>query len=186
MYYFDRVLPPHSRIFDGCAGTGNYAFELARRGNAVIASDIVPRNVDIMRQKQMQKPLLDDIFVGDICEMNPYEDHSFDVVLCMGAFYHLDEKARNMALEQCLRLLKKNGVLVISYINFMAALQLNLNAKLENMGDVLKFYSNRGEDDPFTYLLPEEIEKTAHDHQLKILHHLTSDGTAYMLSLIHI
>ncbi len=31
MYYFDRVLPPHSRIFDGCAGTGNYAFELARR-----------------------------------------------------------------------------------------------------------------------------------------------------------
>lgn len=180
MYYFDRVLPLHSRIFDGCAGTGNYAFELARRGNAVIASDIVPRNVDIMRQKQMQKPLLDDIFVGDICEMNPYEDHSFDVVLCMGAFYHLDEKARNMALEQCLRLLKKNGVLVISYINFMAALQLNLNAKLENMGDVLKFYSTRGENDPFTYLLPEEIEKTAHDHQLKILHHLTSDGTAYM------
>lgn len=84
MYYFNRVLPSHSRIFDGCAGTGNYAFELARRGNAVIASDIVPRNVDIMRQKQMQKPLLDDIFVGDICEMNPYEDHSFDVVLCMG------------------------------------------------------------------------------------------------------
>lgn len=63
-------------------------FELARRGNAVIASDIVPRNVDIMRQKQMQmqKPLLDNIFVGDICEMNPYEDHSFDVVLCMGHF----------------------------------------------------------------------------------------------------
>ena len=77
--------------------------------------------------------------------MNPYEDHSFDVVLCMGAFYHLEEKARNMALEQCLRLLKKNGVLVISYINFMAALQLNLNAKLENMGDVSKFYSTSGD-----------------------------------------
>lgn len=53
-----------------------------------------------------------------------------------------------------------------AYINFMAALHLNLNVKLENMEDVLKFYSTRGEDDPFTYLLPEEIEKTAHDHQL--------------------
>lgn len=69
---------------------------------------------------------------------------------------------------------------MLSNINFMAALHLNLNVKLENMEDVLKFYSTRGEDDPFTYLLPEEIEKTAHDHQLKILHHLTSDGTAYM------
>lgn len=180
MHYFNSVIPPRSRIFDGCAGTGNYAFALAGQGNHVVASDIVPRNVEIMRQKQMQKPLLQDIFEGDICQPNHYKDRYFDVVLCMGAFYHLEEKARDRALEQCLRLLKSDGILVIAYINVMAALYLNLDANLENMEEILKCYDTGSFGDSFTYMLPEDIEKMARQRRLKILHHLSSDGAAYM------
>ncbi|RHP34436.1 methyltransferase domain-containing protein [Lachnotalea sp. AF33-28] len=46
-----------------------------------------------MRQKQAGEPHLQDIFVGDICDIRGYEEGYFDVVLCMGAFYHLDGAA---------------------------------------------------------------------------------------------
>ncbi|WP_442911439.1 methyltransferase domain-containing protein [Lachnotalea sp. AF33-28] len=54
---------------------------------------MVPHNVGLMRQKQAGEPHLQDIFVGDICDIRGYEEGYFDVVLCMGAFYHLDGAA---------------------------------------------------------------------------------------------
>lgn len=176
MHYFDDIIPANSRIFDGCAGTGNYAFKLAEQGHCVVASDIVPHNIDIMLKKQENTPILEDIFVGDICARNKYSDHYFDVVLCMGAFYHLDEKMREKAMEQCLRLLKQGGILVITYINLVTALHLNLMSGLENISEILKCYSTRNLGDSFVYMMPEEIEKTAEKRKLKILHHITSDG----------
>ena len=159
MHYFRKVIPPGSRIFDGCAGTGRYAFQLAAEGHRVAASDLVPSYVEKMLLKQEKNPILKDIFVGDICEPNHYGDGYFDVVLCMGAFYHLEETMRDRAMEQCLRLLKKEGILVLTYINLMGALPLYLAPGLENV---------------------EEMEELAQRHGLKILHHLTSDGNPYL------
>ncbi|MBD5505568.1 MAG: class I SAM-dependent methyltransferase [Lachnospiraceae bacterium] len=176
MHYFDEIIPAYSKIFDGCAGTGNYAFKLAEQGHSVVASDIVPHNVDIMLKKQENTPILKDIFVGDICACNHYSDNYFDVVLCMGAFYHLDEKMRYKAMEQCLRLLKNGGILVISYINLITVLHMNLMSGLENISEILKCYSMKSLGDSFVYMMPEEIETMAEKCKLKILHHITSDG----------
>ena len=48
MHYFDDIIPASSKIFDGCAGTGNDAFKLSEQGHRVAASDIVPHNIDII------------------------------------------------------------------------------------------------------------------------------------------
>ncbi|WP_215699404.1 class I SAM-dependent methyltransferase [Clostridium sp. MCC353] len=176
MHYFDKIIPACSKIFDGCAGTGNYAFKLAEQGHRVAASDIVPHNVDIMLQKQERSPILDDIFVGDICACNHYNDHYFDAVLCMGAFYHLDETMRYKAMEQCLRLLKDGGILVISYINLITVLHMNLKPGLENISEILKCCSTKSLGDSFVYMMPEEIEDMAAKYKLTILNHITSDG----------
>lgn len=176
MHYFNDIIPAHSRIFDGCAGTGNYAFKLAEQGHSVVASDIVPHNADIMKKKQTATSMLKDIFVGDICACNHYSSHYFDVVLCMGAFYHLDENKRYKAMEQCLRLLKDGGILVITYINLITALHLNLMSKLENISEILKCYNTKSLGDSFVYMMPEEIDTMAEKFNLTILHHLTSDG----------
>lgn len=182
IHYFNRIIPAHSRIFDGCAGTGNYAFQLAEQGHDVVASDLVPHNVDIMRCKQSQKPLLENIFAGDICKTNHYGDQSFDIVLCMGAFYHLDEQSRCKAMDQCLRLLKKDGILVITYINLMAALYVNMKPKLENMEEILKCYDTKSPGDSFIYMRPQDIEQMAREYRLKTLHHLSSDGITYLIA----
>ena len=87
--------------------------------------------------------------------------HYFDVVLCMGAFYHLDEKKRYKAMEQCLRLLKNGGILVITYINLITVLHMKLMSGLENISEILKCYSMKSLGDSFVYMMPEEIETMA-------------------------
>lgn len=176
IHYFNSLFQPNSKIFDGCAGTGNYAFKLAEQGHSVVASDIVPHNVDMMLNKQKENPILQDIFVGDICKQNQYEDESFDVVLCMGAFYHIDKELHDKAMKQCLRLLKKNGILVITYINLMAALNCNIAPRLENIDEILKGYAGRNLGDSFIYMTPDDINEMAENYELRILNHLTSDG----------
>lgn len=180
MHYFQEMIPAGSRIFDGCAGTGNYAFALAEQGHKVVASDLVPHNVDIMLKKQADTPLLEEIFVGDLCARNHYSDHSFDVVLCMGAFYHLDAKMRCKAMEQCLRLLKDRGILVITYINLIAVLYMNLMPGLENINEILQCYRAKSTGDSFVYMMPGEIEAMAEKYKLTILRHITSDGNPLM------
>lgn len=180
MHYFERLLPQNSKVFDGCAGTGNYAFALAGKGHTVFAGDIVPHNVDIMLKKQEESRQLKEIHVADICNVKQYEDDFFDVVLCMGAFYHLDEAGRHKALQECLRILKGDGVLVVSYINLMAVIYLQLDARLENMEKILNGYHARSFDDAFTYMSPEEMESMAQEYGLEVLCHLTSDGNAYL------
>ena len=63
MHYFRKMIPSGSRIFDGCAGTGRSAFALAGQGGRVVASDLVPSNVEKMQEKQQGNPILEDVFV---------------------------------------------------------------------------------------------------------------------------
>ena len=176
---FDKLLPPASRIFDGCAGTGNYSFALAERGHRVTASDIVPSNVAAIRSKQEAAQLLDDVFTGDICHVPGSPDKYFDVVLCMGAFYHLDSKMRFKAMQECLRLLKDGGLLAVSYISLMAYLALNIGDRLENIDMIRDCYKNKTSGDSFTYMTPGEAESMAEPFSLKIVKHLSTDGAAY-------
>lgn len=83
---------------------------------------------------------------------------------------------RYEAMNQCLRLLRDGGLLVITYINLITALHLNLMSRLENISEILKYYNEKTLGDSFEYMMPEEIEIMAEKYNLTILHHLTSDG----------
>lgn len=84
----EEVISDKSKILDCAAGTGIYSFWLADKGHDVTATD-----------------------------MSCFADDSFDVVLNMGPFYHLTtEKQRKKCMKECLRVLKKGGLLVTAYI----------------------------------------------------------------------
>ncbi|WP_160687668.1 class I SAM-dependent methyltransferase [Clostridium sp. C2-6-12] len=184
MTYFKKLFKKGSFILDGCAGTGNYSFKLAELGHKVIAGDIVPHNVDIIRDKQNTNPILKDIYTGNITDLTRFENEMFDVVLCMGAFYHIDNEDRNIAMSECLRVLKPKGLLVISYINNMAVSVYSLNSsnKLENIEQAISSYNNKTRDGIFLNMSPLEIEQIAQKHNAKIVAHIAADGIGYLLS----
>lgn len=115
--FFDKMLDGNLNILDCAAGTGAYAFYLADKGHKVTATDITPRHISYIAEKLLEKPYSMDTNVLDATDMSCFLDESFDVVLNMGPFYHLvDEQLRTRCFEECLRVLKKGGLLVTAYI----------------------------------------------------------------------
>lgn len=182
LMYFEKFFEKGAYILDSCAGTGNYSFKLAELGYKVIAGDIVPHNVDVIREKQCKNPILNDIYTGDVTNLSHFENETFDVVLCMGAFYHIGNEDRKIAMKECLRVLKPRGLLAISYINNIAVSLLNLGDRLENMEDILTWYNNKSKDGIFLNMSPLEIEQIAESYNTEIVAHISTDGISYLLS----
>jgi len=112
-----KHLPKGVSVLDCCAGTGAYAFALAKAGYKVTAGDLTQRHIDEIIAKNTDG-LLDYVYQGSAMEMSQFADESFDVVLCFGALYHLFEKEdREAVITECIRVLKKGGIFAFSYVN---------------------------------------------------------------------
>ncbi|HWT27033.1 MAG TPA: class I SAM-dependent methyltransferase [Mobilitalea sp.] len=180
MHYFEKYFSKGDKILDACAGTGNYSFKLAELGYQVTAGDLVLHNVDFIRMKNNLNPILDDIYQGSVTDLSRFDNESFDVVLCMGAFYHMKNEERLAAVKECLRDLKSNGYLVISYINSVATTLASLSDRLENMEEMLHWYRDN-DDSVFLHMSPEEIEQIAKKYNTEIIVHIATDGMAFLL-----
>ena len=117
VHYFDKLLPPGSHILDACAREGKYAFYLAEKGHKVVACDLVEKHVDAMKANP-QAGKLAGIEVANALDLSRFEEAGFDVVLCMGALYHLlDSAEREKCVAECLRVLRPGGIFVFAYLN---------------------------------------------------------------------
>jgi ubiquinone/menaquinone biosynthesis C-methylase UbiE len=189
-YFLDKVIKPGSRILDVAAGTGKYAFYFANKGFSVTARDVVPRFVECMKEKQKGSSVDMDILLGDARDLSMFEANSFDVVLCMGPYYHLKEdKDRLKVIEECLRVLKKDGVIVSAYINRYAAYM----AEVKDMNDLVrekellediisKGLSSREKTKAFYFSYPKEIEDLMAYNNVEKIYNIGADGIGYLLS----
>lgn len=180
--YFAELFQPKSNILDNCAGTGAYAFYLAEQGHQITAGDIVPFNVEIMQKKQAKQKRLQEIYLGDVLNLSRFANESFDVVLCMGAFYHLlTAKERRQALKENLRILKKGGLFIATYMNRYAVILGDMVGDLENLDEILRF-KQQGTEDIFYASTPEEAETFFLSEGLKQVKHIALDGMALFLT----
>ena len=99
--YLEKTLPTNATILDCCAGTGEYSFWLAQKGHKVLAGDIMPKHVDIMKASP-KASLLKDIFTINVLDMSQLSDSSFDVVLCMDCFTIHMTNVIEKAISECL------------------------------------------------------------------------------------
>lgn len=179
--YFEKLFPKGAKVLDACAGTGAYSFYLAGQGYKVTAGDIVPYNVKYIEKKQSERKLLDNIYTGDILDLYIFEDESFDVVLCMGALYHLQGKEeRTRAIKECLRVLKKGGILAVAYINRKANILYNCAELLENIDELME-YSKTGIKHTFYGSSPQEINKMMADVGIEAICNIATDGIGYTM-----
>lgn len=179
--YLDLTMPPKARVLDNCAGTGIYSLYLANRGYQVTAGDIIPYNVEILEQKQKKNPVLSQVYFGDAKKLPQFEDGYFDVILCMGALYHLpDPGDRRETIRECLRLLAPDGLLFCTYMNRYAVIMNNFERDLNNIEDVLQF-SDSGIEGIFYASTVPEMEQLMTEHHIKKEKHISLDGMAYFL-----
>lgn len=189
---FDEVFDKNLKILDCAAGTGAYAFYLAEKGHNVVATDITPRHINYIKEQLKLKEYNIETSVLDATDLDIFEDETFDVVLNMGPFYHLaDRRQREKCFSECLRVLKKDGILVTAYIPRYYVFQYVALSDSKFLDDSLaKQIINTGElrhDDEKCfwtdtyYASSEEMEKLYHNKHLQIIDHFAQDGITPLL-----
>lgn len=145
-----------NRVLDAAAGTGDIAFECARRGARVVGLDITLRMIELARQKSRASDSEHGpaFLVGDMMAL-PFRDASFDVVTTGYGLRNVPELS--VALQEIARVLRpggrmlsldfdkpRNGVLRAIYFSYLTI-----------VGSVLGLVLHR---DPDTYrYIPESL-----------------------------
>ncbi|MCB2356321.1 class I SAM-dependent methyltransferase [Clostridium estertheticum] len=182
------------KIIELGAGTGVYSFYYANRGNEVVATDITPKHVEIIKEKlsKASNTIKLRAEVANAIDLKQYDSESFDVVLCLGPMYHLvNEKDREMCISENLRILKKGGILAIAYINKHYVLNsiMSQDKKFLTHGFIDKILSGgtieEGEKECFWtdafFTTPTDMELLVSKFKIKIIEHVATDGISPLL-----
>jgi len=179
--YFDRLFTPKSKILDACAGAGKYSFYLADKGYQVTACDLVEHHTDIIKSKHGADKLTD-IKVCNVLDLSSFDSDSFDVVLCMGAMYHLPTDEEKMqAIRECTRVCKSNGLVVFSYLNYFAVVAAEVSKGLDDLDDLLATFQDDS-DCLWKATTPKKMERYVKDTGLSVLHNIGADGISFILA----
>jgi len=110
-------------IADIGGATGVYSYWLASQGHNVHLLDYTPSHIEQAKEYgKINNVTLKSYYCGDARQL-PYDDNYFDMVLEMGALYHLQEKDdRLMCLSEAKRVLKPGGTLICALISRYASL----------------------------------------------------------------
>ena len=116
MRYIQKFLKPDAKILEIGAATGRYSIALAKMGYEVMAVDLTPKNVEVMKSKSDGLKNFN-CMVADALDLGMFEDKSFDMVLNLGPMYHLfNKKDKQKVVNETIRVAKKGGICMFAYI----------------------------------------------------------------------
>ena len=160
-YILDKLIGKNARILDVGAGTGAYSLYYARKGCSVVAIDAVLKNIEILRGKIRSQLDLDiQAHVADIRNPPASLGTDYDVILFMGPVYHLPLPEIRRCIDFCMRLLNRDGLFAVSYVNM-------------HEGHQGSKYS-----DVFIPYKPEEIENLLKEY-ISMIFHGPTDGEIF-------
>lgn len=117
------IKKPHLAIADIGGATGPYSYWLAEQGHEVHLLDLSNKHIELARAYGKSNGIeLSSLNCGDARQL-PYEDSKYDMVLNMGALYHLHSNSDRMkCINECYRVLKPDGRAIFAYISRFASL----------------------------------------------------------------
>lgn len=105
----DHILPGNGLIVDIGCGTGELVRWVASQGLKAVGLD-----VEKMIIKALNVPKVnDETYIAGIAERLPFGDEFAEVITFIASFHHVPEVKMNKALEECFRVLKPGGKVVL-------------------------------------------------------------------------
>jgi len=179
--YFKNSNP--SFILDAGSGAGFFGIDLAVSGHRVVMLDLALEALFLIQKRSLDKNCKSRIIIvnGDV-ENLPFEDQTFDSIVCIFVSAHLNDP--NLAFSEFYRVLRENGNLIISFENkvwhvMAKGLQEKYNEAiylLDSEKPIIKAYDILP---PVRLYSIPEIETLSHNNGFKInsfrsLRHITS------------
>lgn len=170
MRYIQKFLKPGAKILEIGAATGRYSITLAKMGYDVVAVDLTPKHVEIMKRKTRRLKNFQ-CMVADALDLSMFKDNSFDMVLNLGPMYHLfHKKDKNQAIKETIRVAKKNGICMFAYIS-NATMMLSYGLRYNKAYDLLTRCMDK---DGRVADIPEEIFTSFYIEDFKKLFNKTN------------
>lgn len=95
----------------GC-GTGRWTLPLLRRGFKITATEISQKSLDKVKEQARKEKLLKNLILEKTnFEGGGFKD-KFDAAFCFGVIHHFDPAKKEIIVNNIVRALKKNGILV--------------------------------------------------------------------------
>lgn len=119
-----RYTKPTDSVLEIGAGSGRYTKDLVAMCAELTVADLSSHQIEFNKSKMRELSLIDRIkayHVLDVLDMSIFEDSSFDSVVCIGGVinYLLDKEKDG--IQEMLRVLKPDGVLIVGSMSFIGA-----------------------------------------------------------------
>lgn len=109
---------PNMEIADIGGATGAYSFWIAQMGHQVHLLDLAQSHIDIAKEKSQELGVALSSYVCADARELPYDSNTMDMVLLMGALYHLHSpQARLKCLSEAFRVLKPGGLILCTVMS---------------------------------------------------------------------
>lgn len=184
MRYVQKYLVNGAKILEIGAGTGTYSIALAKQGYVVDAVELVPHNIEIMKNKLTENYSVK-VYEGNATNLRFLDDDTYDIVLLLGPMYHLfNETDKLRAIQEAIRVAKQGGVIFTAYCNNDTTIyNLFNNRKITEYID--KRYINsefHTESIPkliFEFHRKNDIDRIMQNFRVKRLHFIGTDMLSY-------
>ena len=160
----------------GC-GTGNYSVVLAKKCQEVLSVDLMDNLLEILRNKLKTEGLNNvSCLCADVLDLHNFVDEKYDLVLCMGPLYHLNNpEIRISCYNNLKKLAKDDTIFIFTYITTSAFLSNALKGKVSfneifQMIEKEHFYFS-----PFYFSSSIFMEKELVDNSFEIIEHIALD-----------
>lgn len=191
MHFVEKYLPrKKGLVLDAGGGPGRYTVEFAKLGYDVFLLDISPEMLKMaerqIRRSGVQKRVKE-VIQGSIDDLSMFENETFDAVVCLGGplSHVVDENRREKAIDELIRVAKKNSHILVSVIGRLALLvteltrlpeeiELGFFPKMRDTGDYHGGYGFA----PCHFYLPDELRKSFEKRAVQILEMVGLEGLA--------
>ena len=183
--YIESNLKDGDRILEVGAGTGAYSIYYASKGYRVDALELSKRNLEILKSKITSDMNIKAI-EGNALDLSMYENDTFDMTLVLGPLYHLfNEDDKRRAIEEAIRVTKKDGYIYIAYITSDAVF-VSYCLKKGHLLEVGRLCEQnyKMKDDPeeiFSTFYIEEFNKLMSSYNVEHLSNVAAEGLSSIL-----
>lgn len=140
-------------VLDIGAGKGRHAFSFAENGFRVSAVDLSESSIALIQEAAEERGIAVDAKVCDMTRL-PYEDDSFDCVVCFHTIYHTDYAGMEKAAGEIERVLRKGGE---AYLTFNSKENVKYRREKTTDGFTMTAESGREAGIPHCYVNEEDI-----------------------------